>query len=233
MDVEIEVGSPLTLTVSITEFNLEIAESDILWTRNGIVLMDQVNGFSISSTGLNTPPGMSMLTLGRVETPDLHSGAYIVNATNPAGFDTSTFSVTVTGEYFRCCTAFCIVCDFLYQYVAPPNITNPVEDMDVTAIEGENAIIACTAIGFPAPTITWYRGVMENDRIALNGMLGPTTMMDGFFVVTSMLTISDVARSDSGLYSCVAENTFGPSRSASRIFNLTVYCKYVVLSFSP
>lgn len=99
MAVEVEVGMPLMLTVSITDFNLEIAESDISWTRNGVMLMDRVNGFRIVSTNLNTPPGMSTLTLTAVETPVMHSGTYIVNAANPAGSDTSTFTVTVTGEY--------------------------------------------------------------------------------------------------------------------------------------
>ncbi len=99
MAVQVEVGMPLMLTVNITEFNLEIAESDISWTRNGAMLMDQVNGFSIVNTNLNVAPGMSTLTLAGVETPDMHSGTYVVNATNPAGSDTSTFTVTVTGEY--------------------------------------------------------------------------------------------------------------------------------------
>jgi hypothetical protein len=29
----------------------------------------------------------------------MHSGTYVVNATNPAGSDTSSFNVTVTGEH--------------------------------------------------------------------------------------------------------------------------------------
>ena len=108
MDVMVEVGMPLMLTVSITDFNLEIAESDISWTRNGDVLMDQVNGYSIISTSLNEPPGMSTLSLAAVETPDMHSGTYIVNASNPAGSDTSTFTVTVTGEYSAAAICICI-----------------------------------------------------------------------------------------------------------------------------
>lgn len=106
MAVMVEVGMPLMLTVSITDFNLEISESDISWTRNGDVLMDQVNGYVIVSTNLNAPPGMSTLTLAAVETPDMHSGTYVVNASNPAGSDTSIFTVTVTGKYLA--PAMCI-----------------------------------------------------------------------------------------------------------------------------
>ena len=95
----------------------------------------------------------------------------------------------------------------------------------MTVIEEDDAVFVCTAAGFPAPTIMWYRGVTESERVALNGTMGSTTMMDGFFVVTSTLTLFTVDRLDSDLYSCIAESSFGPSRSDVRVFNLTVYCK--------
>ena len=102
LDIEVEVGMSLVLTVNITEFNLEITDSDIFWTRNGVVLVNQMDGFTITSTSLDSPPGMSMLTLAQVGTPSMHSGEYIVNATNPAGSDSSTFNVTVTGKCMNC-----------------------------------------------------------------------------------------------------------------------------------
>lgn len=89
----------LTLQVNITEFNLMV--TDLVWTRNGNVLLDQVDGITITNVGLDSPPGMSTLTLDSVATPVRHAGTYLVNATNPAGSGVSTFNVTVTGEYHR------------------------------------------------------------------------------------------------------------------------------------
>ena len=88
---------PLTLTVNITGFNLEV--TDVVWTRDGNTLTDQMDGFAITSTGLVSPPGMSMLMLDSVVTPEMHTGTYVANATNPAGSDVSVFNVTVTGKY--------------------------------------------------------------------------------------------------------------------------------------
>ena len=96
MNVEVEVGMPLTLMVNFTEFNLEV--TDVVWTRDSNTLMDQVDGFTITSTGLVSPTGMSVLMLDSVVTPEMHAGTYIANATNPAGSDVSTFNVTITGE---------------------------------------------------------------------------------------------------------------------------------------
>ena len=95
MNVEVEVGMPLTLTVNITEFNLEV--TDVVWTRDSSILVDQVGGVTITSTSLISPPGMSVLMLDSVVTPEIHTRTYVANATNPAGSDMSVFNVTVTG----------------------------------------------------------------------------------------------------------------------------------------
>ena len=92
--------------------------------------------------------------------------------------------------------------------------------------EENDAVFICTARGFPTPTLTWYRGVMEPDRMELTGAEEPMLIMEGFIVVTSTLTIPSVNRRDSDVYSCVATNTvLGSIRSNMRIFNLTVNCK--------
>ena len=96
----------------------------------------------------------------------------------------------------------------------------------MTVVEENDAVFTCIARGFPTPTITWYRGVMGADNMELTGTEESMTVMDGFIVVTSTLTISPVNRSDSDMYSCVAtNNVLGSVRSDMRIFNLTVNCK--------
>ena len=97
MNVEVEVGSSLTLTVRIDSFNLEV--SAVTWTRNMDLLSSGMDGITITNTSLMVPPGMSMLMLDSVTTPAMHGGMYVATATNPAGSDMSTFTVTVTGKY--------------------------------------------------------------------------------------------------------------------------------------
>ena len=98
--------------------------------------------------------------------------------------------------------------------------------MDVTEVEGRDAVLTCIASGFPAPAITWYRGAVENNNMELNGTLQPVATVDGYFVVTSKLTISPINRHDSDLYSCVASNEIlGSTRIEMRDFNVSVNCK--------
>ena len=111
---------------------------------------------------------------------------------------------------------------------APPTITSPASDVDVTVVAGNDAVFTCTAQGSPAPDIVWYRGAMQltgnEPRVAIVPMVSMNS--DGFSVVVSMLTISPSDPSDSGMYSCMAVNTVGGSpRMAQRNFDLTVNCK--------
>ena len=127
MSVEVEVGTPLTLMINITEFNLKV--TDVVWTRDSNTLMDQVDGFTITSTGLVSPPGMSVLMLDSVVTPEMHAGTYVANASNPAGSDMSVFNVTITGKYdhgmiygcmFACMHG--ILCVFANIQLHPPSL---------------------------------------------------------------------------------------------------------------
>ena len=96
MDVEVEVGSPLTLSVNVTEFNLPI--DDVTWTMNDNVIQNGTDGFTITYTDLDAPPSMVVLTLDEVISPASDNGQYTVSVSNPAGIDTSTFNITVSGE---------------------------------------------------------------------------------------------------------------------------------------
>ena len=97
MSVEVEINSSLTLMVCIDGFNLEV--STVTWTRNTNLLSSGMDGITITSTNLDAPPGMSVLLLDSVTTPAMHGGVYVATATNPAGSEMSTFTVTVTGKY--------------------------------------------------------------------------------------------------------------------------------------
>ena len=99
MDVEVEVGTQLTLSVNVTEFNLPI--DDVMWMMDGGVIENGTDGYTIEFIDLDAPPSMVVLTLDEVSSPVSDNGQYILSVSNPAGMDTSTFNVTVSGESRR------------------------------------------------------------------------------------------------------------------------------------
>ena len=52
-----------------------------------------------------------------------------------------------------------------------------------------------------------------------------STDAEGYLAITSNLIIPSVVTADAGIYNCTANNTEGMD---SRIFNLTVYCKFAL-----
>ena len=94
----------------------------------------------------------------------------------------------------------------------------------------------CSASGIPAPTITWFSlvGNMPTElnktvdsRVSMSDLMITENYepLDGrgtVFLVTSRLTLSRSNDSDSGTYSCQAENEFG---NATREFELIVQGK--------
>ena len=95
----------------------------------------------------------------------------------------------------------------------------------------------CSASGIPAPTITWFSlvgnmpfNVLNKDvdiRVSMSDVLinenyEPLDGRGTVFLVTSQLTLSGNNDSDSGTYSCQAENEFG---NATREFELIVQGK--------
>ena len=97
MDIEVVVGTSLVLEVAIFGFNLPITE--VTWMKDSALLQDGEDNFAIMNDNLTMPNGTSTLTVMAMS-PVLHSGTYEVSATNPAGSDSSTFSVTVTGNQY-------------------------------------------------------------------------------------------------------------------------------------
>ena len=84
---------------------------------------------------------------------------------------------------------------------------------DVTVIEGINVSLSCNAAGNPEPTITWTKDgspISNNSRIS-----SPQE---------KQLTITNVNRTDSGEYRCVAGNSLG--NDTSNAATVDVQCKY-------
>ena len=99
----------------------------------------------------------------------------------------------------------------------------------VTAREGDaNATITCTANSVPVPTINWNRsdnGSLTGSRYVISGHSIPTAVTNGsneVFQITSSLTILNVVRGDTGVYSCVASNVVNNVQSD---ISVSVLCK--------
>ena len=83
----------------------------------------------------------------------------------------------------------------------------------ITDEETANFLISCTAAGIPPPVITWSdpSGMrLPNDRIMLDDHTTPLLMADDGFTflyhVTRNLVITNTNDSDTGNYTCTADN---------------------------
>ena len=95
----------------------------------------------------------------------------------------------------------------------PPVITT--HPQNNTRIEGENVTLSCNASGNPVPTISWTSSgsrvdTSNNPRIS-------------FSEGKKLLTITNVNRTDSREYQCVAGNNVG--NVTSIIAELDIQCK--------
>ena len=105
---------------------------------------------------------------------------------------------------------------FLFYFIDPTTITDPNSDVSLEATLEGMVVISCTARGLPTPNITW----------SPDPKLLPSSSTDidnqGYLVTTSNLTIVSIQRDDT-MYSCITTNT---GRSDTRVFNITVTCKF-------
>ena len=73
----------------------------------------------------------------------------------------------------------------------------------IEVVIGSNVTLACSASGFHLPNVTWTTAGPLSDRVAIS----QSTVNETF--LTSLLEISNTEQSDTGNYSCRAENGVG------------------------
>ncbi|KAM5260984.1 muscle, skeletal receptor tyrosine-protein kinase isoform 3-T3 [Hipposideros larvatus] len=86
------------------------------------------------------------------------------------------------------------------QVKMKPKITRP--PINVKIIEGLKAVLPCTTMGNPKPSVSWIKGdstLRENSRIAV--------------LESGSLRIHNVQKEDAGHYRCVAKNSLGTAYS--------------------
>ena len=93
--VEITIGSPLTLMVDITGFNLPL--TSITWMEDGQVLMNNTDNIVITHDSFAAPPTTSTLVRDPIQSV-IDNGTYEVTVVNPAGQSMTTYTVIVNGK---------------------------------------------------------------------------------------------------------------------------------------
>ena len=113
-----------------------------------------------------------------------------------------------------CCCCCC--CCFLSLFTDHPKIT--VHLVSVTKTEGDYIVLPCNATGNPVPTISWTRNGYPLDR-NVNARIS-------FSGRKQQLIITNVNRTDSGEYRCVASSSLG--NDASNASQVDIQCEYNV-----
>jgi len=72
----------------------------------------------------------------------------------------------------------------------------------------------CVADGFPAPTITWYRGATQISGIILSSDSSARTVQ---LPETNTLFIASLMLDDEGLYTCRASNDFSTVTATAQL----------------
>ena len=104
-----------------------------------------------------------------------------------------------------------------------PNITSIVLVTGDITVEGNNITITCEATGIPLPTIVWT----FSGRVLMSDSVNTTTGNGDVLRVTETLTIMNVSREHTGVYTCSARNSVGNDTSSH--IHITVQCKLVMM----
>ncbi|XP_010084985.1 PREDICTED: muscle, skeletal receptor tyrosine protein kinase-like, partial [Pterocles gutturalis] len=126
-------------------------------------------------------------------------------------------SVEDSDDGVYCCTAHNGVgaaaqsCGAL-QVKMRPKITRPPTNVEI--IEGLKAVLPCTTMGNPKPSVSWIKGetvVKESARVAV--------------LDSGNLRIHNVQREDAGQYRCVAKNSLGTAYSKPAMVVVEVFAR--------
>ena len=93
---EVVAGQTLTLSVSISDFNINL--TSISWTKDGDSLTSGQARVTITNPTLPATTAPVNSTIQLTSTVPYDSGSYVITSTNAAGSDDFTFSVSITGE---------------------------------------------------------------------------------------------------------------------------------------
>ena len=196
------------------------------WSSNSttfIQVMEEANVASITEMMSGERVLMSNLTIESAQPSN--AGDYTCVAENEVSNTSATATLVVHGESF----VVIISLIFFFCCIVVPSITFPSNNHIFYTNEFTPAVFQCTATGIPALEISWYRNgtVLNNStdaRVTLNEASVSMVATDGgdVYQVNRMLTLDNAMDSDSGDYTCVADNGNAVQPSVSQEFELFV-----------
>lgn len=192
-------GQKVTLTC---ETGSSHPQSTITWWKDGL----QLSG-GVDDVVADAPHG------GKTA-----KNVLVVNVT--ADDDRANYMCQATNKALQLSVHDSVVLDVTYK---PEFFNAPLERFDI--VEGESLIINLTArANPPAVTYTWSKDDQKVPKKQPAGETPVTVLADG-----SLLNLTNVARSDGGVYFCEAQNSEGTSKTsiliniqyAATVFKLT------------
>ena len=78
--------------------------------------------------------------------------------------------------------------------------------------EGSNGLIACTATGYPPPTVVWqnsHGSSLNNTRLVSGSEVMSFTGVGNVTSVSVELMVTGALKVDTGMYTCSAKNSVG------------------------
>ena len=100
------------------------------------------------------------------------------------------------------------------------------EGQQFSITERQNGSIACTATGYPVPTVVWQNSdgsSLSNNRLASGSPVISPTGVGNVTSVSVELMVIRAMRVDTGMYRCSANNSIGSDAAVN--ISLTIQCK--------
>lgn len=195
---------------------------NITWFLNGIELVVEA---SIVTNTSDKIISISTLTLTMLSSSN--NGNYSCKATNYLA-DTRTIASNVS--------ELIVSCEWLHVYTV--HLSKPLKcvfdaDPPSVRLNGSNIIVnhtnsvsfACEAFGIPLPTISWKKELMNISSIVNSSdTITITTSVQDSTVLVSVLSLTNVTKTDEASYTCIGyngiRNIIGTSENAT--ISLTV-----------
>ena len=202
---------------------------DISWYFNGVMInvSDNSSKYMIMSRSLNITTTENTLTVYNVTSSDV--GTYTCNSSNIIGSVTSSGILTVTSKFYTMYTNKIIVATCILKYIICIYYTGVAKIIplyNTTIREGNTTTITCEAFGYSPPTIVWSKADGNlSDRVSVSDSVSVPTGNGNVTRVSVNLTITNASREDTGVYTCLANNSIGSDES---IVNITVQCKFTL-----
>ena len=167
----------------------------------------------------------------------IDGGLYTLSAANEAGTRNQTISLTIHGKASYLTKIKCNnLKSFFFHFSVEPVLQDPFGTLLVRE-EDEMAVFNCSADGIPAPNIVWRRGgqllVEAQSKFQISNTKSDAFRLEedlyGLEGTYSVLTVLNLATTDSTTYSCRADNGAGSGVIMQEPYTLKVNGTYVCM----